>query len=88
MKITDKRTSDVVIRGDYAFELEPGTVVEIIKSHYTAEKEIGRILIGRILMRTSSHIHPFVNLEDGVLYGNELQNYVFKILEEYEFVLK
>ena len=53
--------------------IPPGEIVKV--------KEQSEVNQGDILIRTTSKVHPFVNLETGGLWGDSLDGYYFEIVD-------
>ena len=74
-KITVNKSTNS-IEGNKALDVIQGTYLKVIShSHNDA--------VGDVLIRTSSQNFPFVNIERGVLWGPNIENYTFEIINGY-----
>jgi hypothetical protein len=82
MKIIDQRKPDgTIFEGEEAFKTDAGEVLEVI-DHIKGDS------IGDIIFRTSLSSAPFVSLTTGNIWGGNLENYTFKLINNAEFILK
>lgn len=63
------------IKGKAVLQVEGGKFVKVV-----VHDDVCHHNIGDIIMRTESDQQPFVNLKDGSLWGNSLENYEFQVL--------
>jgi hypothetical protein len=83
MKITDNRKPNTggIFKGKDVLNVREGRIVEVIK-HPQPDQ------IGVIALRTGKDDPALVSLDDGNLWGNALENYTFRVIEKYQFILE
>ena len=70
-----KIAENKIIKGKLILAVKPGSVVKCVENLSNSDSRDKN----KYLLRTNSRVNPFVRLDNGWIWGNALEDYIFAV---------